>query len=71
MKFNLHLAICHANNAIGQMMSVDFNETHGCPPEDSIRTARDWLAQAAAELNLYDAKRAVAKEMATTKAAAE
>lgn len=64
---NLHLyhAVTHATSAIAELSGISFYDKECSAPElceASIRSARDHLAKAAAQLNAYDAKRSVKAE---------
>lgn len=60
MDIHIHHATTYAANAIGELSGVAMWEdvSDGTLRDQCIRTARDYLAKAEAQLNAYDAKRA-------------
>ncbi|HCE08730.1 MAG TPA: hypothetical protein DEQ40_09055 [Oxalobacteraceae bacterium] len=58
MNFELHQAICAANNSVGQLMSADFARTHHMADteEAAISYARKLLMDALDALSSYQAK---------------
>lgn len=66
MDIHLHHATTYAANAIGELSGAAMWSGDAAPSlqDQCIRSARDYLAKAAAQLNAYDAKRSFKPEAA-------